>query len=936
MGRKWSRKNKNKHSGKGKDRDSNNNSNNNKNDKKNNPDWGKERDPYTIVQAGNFRMEAFYAYQGIHDWRLSAETNDFVACSTAEEKEAERQRWLTSLKSSLPISFRIGNNVDPDLRNQLTIELEDFVGKKMKIEVEPKGGKRREIREQQFREMEEEKKKKQMEEGAAEGNGEKEQLEEKENVEILVRSELGKEVKWISAAEKLSYIPFAYQVSIDKQTLRRNSALKPFHDWIKIQTEAGFVTRQEAVSMIPPVVLDPKPHHVVLDMAAAPGSKTSQLLEIVNLPTDEECHEPKGCVVANDSDVKRAYMLTHQTRRINSPAIFITSCDARFFPLLRYSKDDVKSDDSPEGIFDRVLCDVPCTGDGTARKNPGIWKSWTALNGYALHPLQLAIALRGAQSTKVGGYLCYSTCSMNPIENEAVVAELLRSSEGALELVDRKPELDNLLARPGMTTWKNLAESKSARELKNQKKKNNPKMIARRKEWEEKNKKKESEGEGEASNDAAAEKSNEKENKTETTDAAPMEVTGEEPTVEPTAPVITNKSEFKPNSIDDGDELKKMLESAGVSEYSSHDEVPALMRKRIRASCFPPTPEEISKFHLERCMRILPQDMNTGGFFVALLKKVAPLNARARKRFENLEKDIDTAADGETNNDAGGKDKKKDGDNNDDEGESEPKTKKVRVDDASEEKASQDVEMEDKAKETSSGENATEDAKEENSDKDGKGKGKKDGKGKSTPGNDDFLPVPENIFQPLKEFYGLDDESFEESNFMVRAGGDGKVLYFVSKTIRKLLIDRGIQDKLNVINSGLKGFTRNNKECVVNYRVAQEGVHFVAPHMKKRKIAANLKDFELCLSGPTVQIKDFSEEFAAKVRELSMGSFVVTLEGYENDYIKKLMIVLWRCRADTVNYLVNQTEIDGIRSKLRAISKVSESGKDESTAAMES
>jgi len=91
--------------------------------------------------------------------------------------------------------------------------------------------------------------------------------------------------------------------------------------------------------------------------------------------------------------------------------------------------------------------------------------------------------------------------------------------------------------------------------------------------------------------------------------------------------------------------------------------------------------------------------------------------------------------------------------------------------------------------------------------------------------------------------------------------------------------------------------------------------------MRKRKISANLKDFEMCLSGPTVQIKDFSEEFAAKVRLQSVGSFVVMLEGYENDYVKKLIIVLWRCRSDCVNYLVNQTEIDGIKSKIRAIEK---------------
>jgi 16S rRNA C967 or C1407 C5-methylase (RsmB/RsmF family) len=75
--------------------------------------------------------------------------------------------------------------------------------------------------------------------------------------------------------------------------------------------------------------------------------------------------EPTGCVVANDADNKRAYMLVHQLRRINSPAVFVTTCDAQFFPLVR-------SEENPtEGIFDRVLCDVPCSGDGTSRKNPG-------------------------------------------------------------------------------------------------------------------------------------------------------------------------------------------------------------------------------------------------------------------------------------------------------------------------------------------------------------------------------------------------------------------------------------------------------------------------------------------------------------------------------------------------------------------------------------
>ena len=74
--------------------------------------------------------------------------------------------------------------------------------------------------------------------------------------------------------------------------------------------------------------------------------------------------------------------------------------------------------------FDRVLCDVPCSGDGTMRKAPDIWRRWTATNGNGLHVLQLRIALHAAHLLKVGGRLVFSTCTFNPIEDEAVVAEV--------------------------------------------------------------------------------------------------------------------------------------------------------------------------------------------------------------------------------------------------------------------------------------------------------------------------------------------------------------------------------------------------------------------------------------------------------------------------------------------------------------------------------
>jgi hypothetical protein len=74
---------------------------------------------------------------------LYEESGTFVECQTDEEKESERQRWLTSLKSMLPASFRIGNDVDGNLRERSISELDNFVGKKMEIEIQPKGGSRR-------------------------------------------------------------------------------------------------------------------------------------------------------------------------------------------------------------------------------------------------------------------------------------------------------------------------------------------------------------------------------------------------------------------------------------------------------------------------------------------------------------------------------------------------------------------------------------------------------------------------------------------------------------------------------------------------------------------------------------------------------------------------------------------------------------------------
>ena len=238
----------------------------------------------------------------------------------------------------------------------------------------------------------------------------------------------------------------AWQFNYSRQQLRRLPHLESIHEFVKRANEYGSITRQEVVSMIPAFFLKIEPHHLVLDMCAAPGSKTFQLLEMLHGGLNDPQALPEGFVVANDVDIKRCNLLTHQTKRVNSPGLLVTNHEAQNFP-------EIKSMGGRTFPFDSILCDVPCSGDGTMRKAPDIWPRWTVGNGNGLHPLQLKIAMRAAHLLKIGGRLVYSTCTFNPIEDEAVVAAMLKQSDGALELVDMSGEMPNLRRVPGVKTW---------------------------------------------------------------------------------------------------------------------------------------------------------------------------------------------------------------------------------------------------------------------------------------------------------------------------------------------------------------------------------------------------------------------------------------------------------------------------------------------------
>uniref|UniRef100_A0A2P2JR22 Uncharacterized protein MANES_12G131000 n=1 Tax=Rhizophora mucronata TaxID=61149 RepID=A0A2P2JR22_RHIMU len=235
----------------------------------------------------------------------------------------------------------------------------------------------------------------------------------------------------VEAIRPLPWYPdnLAWHSNFSRMQLRKNQALERFHEFLKLENEIGNITRQEAVSMVPPLFLDVQPDKFILDMCAAPGSKTFQLLEILYQST-KPGSLPDGMVIANDLDVQRCNLLIHQTKRMCTANLMVTNNEAQQFPGCRINKIGLKASKTEHEthlsqlLFDRVLCDVPCSGDGTLRKAPDLWRKWNSGMGNGLHNLQIQIAMRGLSLLKIGGRMVYSTCSMNPIENEAVVAEV--------------------------------------------------------------------------------------------------------------------------------------------------------------------------------------------------------------------------------------------------------------------------------------------------------------------------------------------------------------------------------------------------------------------------------------------------------------------------------------------------------------------------------
>lgn len=200
--------------------------------------------------------------------------------------------------------------------------------------------------------------------------------------------------------------------------INRGVTLEPVGKWSKVGLQVfesqvplgatpeylgGHYILQAAASFLPVMALAPQENERILDMAAAPGGKTTYIAALM---------KNTGCIFANDSNKSRAKGLIGNIHRLGAKNTIVCNYDAREFPKVI-------------GGFDRVLLDAPCSGTGVIAKDPSVKTNKTEKDFILLPQLQKQLLLAAIDSvdhsSKTGGYVVYSTCSVTVEENEQVV-----------------------------------------------------------------------------------------------------------------------------------------------------------------------------------------------------------------------------------------------------------------------------------------------------------------------------------------------------------------------------------------------------------------------------------------------------------------------------------------------------------------------------------
>ena len=179
---------------------------------------------------------------------------------------------------------------------------------------------------------------------------------------------------------------------------------------------SGLFYIQEASSMLPVAALfaDGNTPDRVMDVAAAPGSKTTQIAARMN---------NQGAILANEFSASRVKVLHANISRCGISNVALTHFDGRVFGAAL-----------PEA-FDAILLDAPCSGEGVVRKDPDALKNWSVASNLEIAATQRELIDSAFHALRPGGTLVYSTCTLNRDENEAVCLWLQAQYPDAVEFL---------------------------------------------------------------------------------------------------------------------------------------------------------------------------------------------------------------------------------------------------------------------------------------------------------------------------------------------------------------------------------------------------------------------------------------------------------------------------------------------------------------------
>jgi 16S rRNA (cytosine1407-C5)-methyltransferase len=195
--------------------------------------------------------------------------------------------------------------------------------------------------------------------------------------------------------------------------------------------QQGKIYVQNLSSMLPPLILNPYRDEKVLDLTAAPGSKTTQMAAMM---------KNRGEIIAIEKDRARFEKLVANLRIQGAENV------------KAYNRDGIGIWREYFEYFDKVLVDAPCTSEGRFNiLRPKSYRYWNQLKVKRMAKKQKGLIVTGFKSLKPGGSLVYSTCTFSPEENEFVINYLLKKFPQSCKIEEIKLNIKNIM--PGLTRW---------------------------------------------------------------------------------------------------------------------------------------------------------------------------------------------------------------------------------------------------------------------------------------------------------------------------------------------------------------------------------------------------------------------------------------------------------------------------------------------------